>query len=311
MRTHESRHRALTKLREAAYEKLFGVAPSIIYPFAEFTPKDDEQFLVDVYVFTMEGPEGDFDVAVTNGMSDQRMVNRKKPEQWARRELIQYLRQGTKDHAHRLNEMAWVPRFDGFLIDAQHFMSWERPAVKGTPWRDAFYLEPIVKSHQKFSMRIEDDPVRFLWHIPISAVECEYKRQKGADALIDRMQEVNLPWIFDEANRPALAMEADLLVPVFMPSLAASLLAAEKAEREKGKRGGREPIRTSPSPLSLSPLLPFFMVDVRDASRQIQEIAFNKGLIPYIPADRQGQQVRGQESKVRGRRSEVNGDPDL
>ncbi len=34
-----------------------------------------------------------------------------------------------------------------------------------------------------------------------------------------------------------------------------------------------------------------FIVDIRDAPRQVQEIAFNKGLIPYIPADRQ----QGQE----------------
>ena len=30
-----------------------------------------------------------------------------------------------------------------------------------------------------------------------------------------------------------------------------------------------------------------FMVDVRHAPREVQEIAFNKGLVPYIPADRQ------------------------
>jgi hypothetical protein len=29
-----------------------------------------------------------------------------------------------------------------------------------------------------------------------------------------------------------------------------------------------------------------FIVDIRHASREMQEIAFNKGLIPYIPADR-------------------------
>ena len=29
-----------------------------------------------------------------------------------------------------------------------------------------------------------------------------------------------------------------------------------------------------------------FMIDVRHAPREIQEIAFSKGLIPYIPADR-------------------------
>ena len=30
-----------------------------------------------------------------------------------------------------------------------------------------------------------------------------------------------------------------------------------------------------------------FMMDIRDAPREAQEVAFNKGLIPYIPADRQ------------------------
>jgi hypothetical protein len=34
--------------------------------------------------------------------------------------------------------------------------------------------------------------------------ELEYKRTHGADALIDRMSEVKLPWVFDEADRPPL-----------------------------------------------------------------------------------------------------------
>jgi len=29
------------------------------------------------------------------------------------------------------------------------------------------------------------------------------------------------------------------------------------------------------------------IIDARDVPREVQEIAFNKGLIPYIPADRQ------------------------
>ena len=31
-----------------------------------------------------------------------------------------------------------------------------------------------------------------------------------------------------------------------------------------------------------------FMMDIRHAPRELQEIAFSKGLIPYIPADRHG-----------------------
>ncbi|HEU0022613.1 MAG TPA: DUF6398 domain-containing protein [Dehalococcoidia bacterium] len=34
------------------------------------------------------------------------------------------------------------------------------------------------------------------------------------------------------------------------------------------------------------------IVDIRWMSRQIQEIAFEKGMIPYIPADREGEEAR-------------------
>ena len=33
------------------------------------------------------------------------------------------------------------------------------------------------------------------------------------------------------------------------------------------------------------------MMDIRHAPREVQEVAFNKGLIPYIPADRQHTQA--------------------
>ena len=33
-----------------------------------------------------------------------------------------------------------------------------------------------------------------------------------------------------------------------------------------------------------------FLMDIRQAPRDAQVVAFEKGLIPYIPADRQGQE---------------------
>ena len=52
-----------------------------------------------------------------------------------------------------------------------------------------------------------------------------------------------------------------------------------------------DPDWTLPSRLEDNPMVWMlqvngFMVDVRHAPREVQEIAFNKGLIPYIPADR-------------------------
>ncbi len=52
-----------------------------------------------------------------------------------------------------------------------------------------------------------------------------------------------------------------------------------------------DPNWTLPSRLDDNPMVWMlqvngFMLDVRDAPRELQEVAFNKGLIPYIPADR-------------------------
>ena len=53
-----------------------------------------------------------------------------------------------------------------------------------------------------------------------------------------------------------------------------------------------DPNWTLPSRLEDNPMVWMlqvngFMMDVRHAPREVQEIAFKKGLIPYIPADRQ------------------------
>ena len=47
------------------------------------------------------------------------------------------------------------------------------------------------------------------------------------------------------------------------------------------------PSRLDDNPMAWMLQVNGFMVDVRHAPRAVQEIAFNKGLIPYIPADRQ------------------------
>ena len=73
------------------------------------------------------------------------------------------------------------------------------------------------------------------------------------------------------------------------PSSGAAKLAAI---RKMLKLHQLDPNWTLPSRLEDNPMawmlqVNGFMVDVRNAPREVQEIAFNKGLIPYIPADRQ------------------------
>ncbi len=66
------------------------------------------------------------------------------------------------------------------------------------------FLLPLIKSHREFAFEVEGDKASFLWHVPISDEERAYKQEHGADALIDHMEAVGLPWVFDENNRPSL-----------------------------------------------------------------------------------------------------------
>ena len=206
MTPEEARHMEYTGVRAKAYGELFGDKPVAVFPSYKLRGESDGPYLIDVFVYSMnmEGDDRPIHAAVTNGMSDQRMVEGDSSDQPRRRELIQYFRECTGGHAKRLRDMAWLPLFDGFLLDTRHSVAWEWPAVPGSPWKNAFFLLPLPNPHQEFTFGIEGDQVSFLWHIPISNQERNFKQEHGADALLDRMEEVGLPWIFEEANRPSL-----------------------------------------------------------------------------------------------------------
>lgn len=199
----EARHKELSDSRIKAFTELFG-EPSALYPYHEFSKDPDERFPIDVFVYPLEAPGGPIVAAVTSGMSDYRMADAHDPETWARRELIQYFRTCMREHASKLQTMAWLPLFDGFLLDAHHSVTWPHPAIEGTPWRNAFFLEPIIKPHREFRFDVEGDEASLLWHIPISDEERDYKNEHGSNSLLSRMQAVGLPWVFDEHDRPPL-----------------------------------------------------------------------------------------------------------
>ena len=197
-------HQLCTDLRAAALEKLFGFRPTRFYSAGELLAEPDRRFLIDILIYPLETETRRIEVAVTNGMSDQRMANPERSDAVCRRELIQYLPVCTLGHARRLQAMACLPLVDGFHLDAFHTLGWKEPAVEGTPWKHAFFLEPPLVGHQEFACDVGGDRVGLLWHIPISEAERAFKREHGSGALLDRMDAVGLSWVFDEGNRPAL-----------------------------------------------------------------------------------------------------------
>lgn len=197
---------ALTAVRGKAFEGLFGDKPVKIYPAHELRTGPDDPFLIDVFVyeFEMEGNEYVIQAAVTNGMSDHRMPAGDDPESPRRRELIQYLYDCTPGHAKLLRDMAWLPLHDGFHLDSHHTIPWQWPAVAGSPWKNGFFLEPMLRPHREFSTTVDDDTMSLLWLVPLADVEREFILEHGSEGFLELMQEAELPWIFDEETRVPL-----------------------------------------------------------------------------------------------------------
>jgi|GEM_PF-1660100 len=200
-------HERLSVPRARAYEQLFGSKPSQVFPYHRFAGADTP-CVIDVFVYPIEvaNVEGPVLAAVTNGMSDFRMVDNQRKDFVPRRELIQYFRVCKDVYARRLHDCAWLPHVDKFALDMFDTIAW--PDAVENDLQDAFFLRPIWSPHAAFSLELDSDNMSLLWHIPITRRERAYKQQHGANALLDRMEQVKLPWIFDPANRPDLLADS-------------------------------------------------------------------------------------------------------
>lgn len=185
------------RLRESAYRELFGSEPIEVVPHEAFQkPMIGGRVDVRIYELPYERNVGQVQVAVTSGMSDYRMTRDGIPR---RREVVQYFREYRLEDVVRLHDMAWLPLAMGFCLDA-----FETVGPHPSEWPGALFLPSLVKEHADFSLTLNGEEMKMLWLVPLLGPELDFKLENGTDALLQRMQERELPWIFDAANRPAL-----------------------------------------------------------------------------------------------------------
>lgn len=196
-------HQRLSPLRSEAYATLFGTKPCLAFPYHRFS-QTDTSGLVDVLVYPLEVEDmnGEVFVAVTNGMSDYRMHDVARPNLKPRREIIQYLRTCTDAYARRLHDAAWLPHDEGFAVDVYDTISFPKPFEGDL--QHSFFLRPIWLPHADFILDLDSDEVSFLWNIPITDQELLFKKEFGVNAFLDRMEDEELPWLFDSKMRPSL-----------------------------------------------------------------------------------------------------------
>jgi hypothetical protein len=183
-------------IREAAYKDLFRGNPTRVLSHEKFgKPQMGGRVDVRLYEVEMGGNIGEFQVAVTSGMSDYAM-KLPKGRGVIRREMIQYFREPRPQDLARLHDMAWLPLAQRYVLDYFHTVGPHPVEMPGS-----IFLPSLVEDHTEFAMKLAGDEVKLLWHVPLMQRELDYSLEHGTNALLGKMEECKLPWIFDAKTR--------------------------------------------------------------------------------------------------------------
>jgi hypothetical protein len=191
-------YEAQSALCKSSYAALFGSEPIQVFPYSDFT-RPDGDIRIEVLVYSLRGLDNghefgkDHVALLTNGLSS---------EGRPRRELIQYFAHGRRTDAHRIHSAAYSAVEMGRWLDFGSAVTLPYPS--GSAWPHTVFLPPPVTAHSDFQIAVEGDPVKLLWHVPLSDAEFAYQRDHGIPALLRGMSNAALPWFFDETTRPML-----------------------------------------------------------------------------------------------------------
>ena len=183
--------------RETVYKKFFGSAKEVFHELIPMVPH------IDVYVYPTGYKSRDFFTLVTGGMSDMEMTLPTNATGAASRvELIFYCSDPKKEYMEMLRRLAHFPHDNKTWLGNWHTMPNGQPPARlwDSNSLDSFLFMPtIVKpdSTLEKELVLNGSPVHFLWLVPISTPECDFKLKKGAGALLDLFSKYNHPPVFD------------------------------------------------------------------------------------------------------------------
>ena len=187
------------RAREEVYEGFFGSCSSVSHEAVPYVPH------IDVFTYEAGSAGRNFCTIVTSGMSDIPMAfpaEAKTPPQRTRAELIFYCAEPRQEY---IQTIRWLARFPH---DNRTWISWGHTIPNGNPpapfWGsrtlDTVLLMPTIvrpDSWLSSELQLGDDPVEFLWVVPLTTAECDWKLTKGFDALMELFQERRHPHVYD------------------------------------------------------------------------------------------------------------------
>jgi hypothetical protein len=184
--------------REAAYERLFGKPLSVSHELLPLVPH------VDVYISKRFQGSKEIYSLVTGGMSDLKMTLPLGADQDVPRrvELIFYCSEPRDEYIATLRWVAHFPHDSKSWLGHGHTMPNGTPPAPfwGTTELDTlFFLPPLVKKDQTLSseLNLGGEPVHFLWVVPLTTAECNFKLTRGFDEMLNLFQQNRHPHVFD------------------------------------------------------------------------------------------------------------------
>jgi hypothetical protein len=187
-----------TQARQAVYERLFGKPLSVSHELLPLVPH------IDVYTFKRSQGNREVYSLVTGGMSDLEMtLPRGADKDVPRRvELIFYCSEPRDEYISTLRWVAHFPHDSKSWLGHGHTMPNGNPPAPfwgSTELDTLFFLPPIVRKDQTLpsELNLGGEAVHFLWVVPLTTAECNFKLTRGFDAMLNLFQQNRHPHVFD------------------------------------------------------------------------------------------------------------------
>ncbi len=173
----------LAETREKIYQDFFGPSDLVSHEVVPLVPH------IDVWVHPPGYKEREFFTIVTSGMSDVPMnLEKGIPRSFARREMIMY----AADHQEIYINL--VRQFARFPFEYSTWLGVGHTIPNGNPPSPIFqdselvaivFLPAMVEPDRALAdkLAIDGEPVEFLWPVPITQTELEFKLERGVEEL--------------------------------------------------------------------------------------------------------------------------------
>ena len=195
--------------RENFYDKFFGKCEMVVHEIIPMIPH------IDVYIYAPQ-KDRDFYTLITGGMSDHLMqapkgvpMEMRRTEMFMRVKDLGPLEQYSTEHPWQvevLRFMASFPAKHNTWFGPLHTVPNGQPAqpmIDGSALTTTLFMPPAFEDEEFMDGITYSNKTKasFLWVDFLTTPECDYKLQKGGDALLDLFDKNKHPHVLDPYRR--------------------------------------------------------------------------------------------------------------